>query len=68
MATDERQLLVDKVSVMLKRVPAKVNTGGIETARSFKKWYARASKIIQAPRSTMTQVIGVYGEAADWYK
>ena len=68
MATDERELIRTKLVELFKKVPQKVNNGSIETTRNFKRWYTKSIKIAEAPRSSQSQIMGVYNEAIEWYR
>lgn len=64
---DEREAIRAQLNEMLRRVPAKVNNGGIEFTRKFKEFHKKAKKVAEAQRSTKEQLLSAFNQASNYY-
>ena len=63
----EREHLRNQIAQMLQRVPPRVNSGGIQTAREFKKFHAQMTKTLAKSRLTIEQLTSAYNSTLSWY-
>jgi hypothetical protein len=64
---DDREKLRARLKDLLRSVPDKVNGGGIQTVRNFKKFHADATKILNSDRASLAQLIGAINTASSYH-
>ena len=64
--SDEKEVIRDRLLALLKRVPAKVNAGGILTVREFKVFHAKTTKML-AKKLTLGELTSILSQAETWY-
>lgn len=64
----QKQNLAAQIRDMLKRVPAKVNSGSVQMARDFKRFHSSATKTLEKSRTTLTDIQGLFNQTLSWYR
>lgn len=62
----EIQRLRDRITQMLKRVPTKVNAGGLETARKYKAAALYAQKQLASARASFANLQQAHNQLASY--
>lgn len=67
-STEERERLRARIAELLRKVPASVAGGSVQTTRNFKKFYADAQKKLAAPRTSQSALEQLYETVEGMYR
>lgn len=57
----------ERLRAQLRRAPARVNDGGIQTARDFKRFHKEASKELAKAKLSAADLFRLQRQFDDWY-